>query len=84
MAELETALGPDTEKVPVVDHYHKEESVHSLNDEKISPSHEHDHEHRDNQPAPETEGLSDPQNPNVYVEALLLNPLPINTNCSML
>jgi hypothetical protein len=80
MAEIETVLAPAAKKDPVVDHYHMVESVHSLNDEKSSPSNEHDHKHKDNLRASETEGLSDVHNPNVYVEARLLNSLPINTN----
>ena len=82
MAEIETALAPAAEKAdkaPVIEHYHTVESVHSLNDNKVS-SHEHDHDHRDNKDGPETEGLSGEYNLNVYVGALLLNPLPTNTD----
>lgn len=80
MAEIETVSAQGEEKAPVIDHLHTMVSVHSSNDK--TSSHEHDHEHRDNKHGPETEGLSDINNLNVYVEALLLNPLPSNTNHS--
>ncbi len=83
MAEIETVLAPGAEKTPVIDHFHTIEPVHSSIDEK-APSHEHDdgHRARDNMHGPETEGFSDVYNLNVYVEVLLLNPLPTNTNYS--
>ena len=82
MADLEEVLIPATEEVPVIDQNHAMESVQNPNNEKVPSSHINDHEHRDNKLGPETEGLSDVLILNVYVEALLLNLFPTNTNRS--
>jgi hypothetical protein len=79
MAEIETTPGP-TEKLPVIDHHHKTDSVHGSNEEKAPTSHDHDHEHKDNQPPSETEELSEGYDPNVYAGTSCLIPRPTDTD----
>ena len=75
-------LAPTAKEAPGIDHYHATESAQSPNNEKASSSHRDDHEHRDTKHDPESEGMSDIHTPNMYVEALLLNPFLANTNRS--